>query len=244
MFRFIIIGAFGLCVGCAAKADPDIIDPWAKYNHPVFSGNRAVDEAMFEPVAKQYKKVTPEPVRTGLDNFLSNLRAPTDLLNNVLQGNSDGALATIGRFGINTTIGLAGIMDPAVDMGLQPHKEDFGQTLAVWGVGPGPYLVLPFFGPSNPRDATGLVVDVVTHPLFLVSYPGATIVQLSRFSANSLAQRTAAIELLDNLQVNSLDEYASYRSLYEQSRADAIHNGRLRLDALPDFDEFDEFDDE
>jgi len=240
MFRILFLVILTPVFGLSSCAKPDSNDPWASYNHPMFNSNLALDEAIFEPVAKGYEKITPDPVRTGINNALSNLRAPTDLMNNILQGHADGALATIARFGVNSTIGIGGIFDPAADMGIKAHQEDFGQTLAVWGVGSGPYLVLPFFGPSNPRDTTGLVFDAVTYPLFFMNYAGATIVQIGRVSVIAVDRRAGAIELLDNLQVNSLDEYASYRSLYEQSRSDAIHNGKLQLDNLPDFDEFDD----
>lgn len=222
---------------CSTRTDDD---PWAGYNHRMFNGNKVVDQAVFEPVAKGYQKATPEPFRGAINNALANLRAPTDLLNNVLQGKIGKAFSTTVRFGINSTIGVAGLFDPASDMGLTASPEDFGQTLAVWGVGSGSYLVLPFFGSSNSRDSVGLVVDAVTHPFFLVQYQGATIAQVSRFSVNSLGLRTEAIELIDNLDEHSLDEYAAYRSLYEQSRSNAIRDGAIDIDNLPDFDEFDD----
>ncbi|MBL4617273.1 MAG: VacJ family lipoprotein [Robiginitomaculum sp.] len=222
---------------CSTFAADDLL---AGYNHRMFNGNKAVDQAMFEPVAKGYRKITPQPVRGSINNALANLRAPTDLLNNILQGKIGAAVDTTVRFGINSTLGLAGLFDPATDMGITAKPEDFGQTLAVWGVESGSYLVLPFLGPSNGRDSVGLVVDVVTHPFFLVQYQGATIAQVSRFSINSLGLRTEAIELIDNLDENSLDEYAAYRSLYEQARDHAIRDGAIAIDDLPDFDEFDD----
>lgn len=225
-------------LGACSTLPPD--DPLSGYNHRMFNGNKAVDQAMFEPIAKGYHRATPEPVRGSVNNALANLRAPTDLLNNVLQGKIGAAVNTTVRFGINSTIGIAGLFDPATDMGIAAKPEDFGQTLAVWGVQSGPYVVLPFFGPSNSRDSVGLVVDVVTHPFFLVQYQGATIAQVSRFSVNSLGLRTEAIDLIDNLDENSLDEYAAYRSLYEQARDNAIRDGVIDIDDLPDFDEFDD----
>lgn len=237
----IIASTLLLALGLSACATGPQNDPWARYNQPMFAGNKAVDQAMFEPVAKSYLRTAPQPTRNGVHNVLANLRASTDVLNNLLQGKPGGSVNTVSRFVINSTIGVGGIFDPAAEeFGIVALPEDFGQTLAVWGVGSGPYAVLPFFGPSNVRDAVGLVVDVVSHPLYLLNYQGATVVQLSRFGVNALDVRTGAIDLIDNLDENSLDEYAAYRSLYEQSRASAIRDGALDVDNLPDFDEYDD----
>ncbi len=219
-------------------------DPWAGYNHAVFQGNERTDTVLIEPVARGYRAAVPEPARDGLHNFLSNLRAPTDLLNNTLQGQGGGAADTVVRFGINSTLGLGGLFDPASEVGIDAHREDFGQTLAVWGVGTGPYLILPFFGPSNARDTTGFVADIVTHPVSFLSYDHAILARMSRLGATGLDQRTRVLDLVENIRETSLDPYASMRSLYEQSRKDAIRNGELDVDDLANFDEFDEFDDD
>ncbi|PHR62686.1 MAG: VacJ family lipoprotein [Robiginitomaculum sp.] len=232
---FLIVGS-GLTA--CATASPD--DPLAGYNHAMFDANASVDTALIEPFVKGYRDVTPKPIRDGVHNVLDNLRAPTDLMNNVLQGKPGGAAQTLLRFVVNSTIGIAGLFDPATGMGIPLRTEDFGQTLAVWGAGNGTYVVLPFLGPSNVRDTAGLVVDVFSHPFAVVRYRGETIVQLTRFTVNGVDVRTNAIGLIDNLEENSLDLYAAYRSLYEQSRADAIRDGELDVDDLPDFDEFDD----
>ncbi len=232
---FLIVGS-GLTACTTTSSD----DPLAGYNHTMFDANAAVDQSLVEPFVKGYRDITPQPIRDGVHNVLDNLRAPTDLMNNVLQGKPDGAVQTVLRFVVNSTIGIAGLFDPATSMGIPLRTEDFGQTLAVWGAGNGAYVVLPFLGPSNVRDTTGLVVDVFSHPFAVVRYRGETLVQLTRFSVNAMDARTNAIDLIDNLQENSVDQYAAYRSLYEQSRADAIRDGELDVDDLPDFDEFDD----
>ncbi|VAW01823.1 Outer-membrane-phospholipid-binding lipoprotein MlaA [hydrothermal vent metagenome] len=239
--RIVFFGLlFPVLILSACATAPTDTDPLAGYNHSMFDANLNIDQAAFEPVAKGYRNRVAEGPRNGLHNVLNNVRAPTDFMNNVLQANPNGAATTFVRFTINSTLGLAGLFDPASNMGIPSYQEDFGQTLAVWGAGPGAYLVLPFLGPSNVRDTTGLVVDVLTHPFALISYEGAFIVQATNFSANSLDQRTRAIDLIEGLRENSVDEYAAYRSLYEQSRNNAIHNGALDVDDLPDFDEFDD----
>ncbi|MCF6292404.1 MAG: VacJ family lipoprotein, partial [Robiginitomaculum sp.] len=159
IFTIILLFPVFTLGACSTRATDD---PLSGYNHRMFNGNKAIDQAMFEPIAKGYRRATPEPIRGSVNNALANLRAPTDLLNNILQGKIGAAVNTTVRFGINSTIGVAGLFDTATDMGIAAKPEDFGQTLAVWGVGSGPYVVLPFFGSSNSRDSVGLVVDVVT----------------------------------------------------------------------------------
>ncbi|MBL4596960.1 MAG: VacJ family lipoprotein [Robiginitomaculum sp.] len=236
--RLALVCSLFVLTACASTAPAG--DPWAGYNRQMFDTNLSLDRSVLEPVAKGYRDTAPKPARDGLHNVLNNLRAPTDLFNNVLQGRPEAAFTTIIRFAVNSTIGIAGLFDPATDMGIPIYAEDFGQTLAVWGVGPGPYTVLPLLGPSNVRDTTGLIVDTFTHPFSVVRYDGSLIVQSTRFGTNSLDQRTRAIDLIDNLEETSVDQYAAYRSLYEQSRANAIRNGAVDVDELPDFEEFDD----
>ena len=161
---------------CATAPDPndkeavaeynEINDPLEPFNRAMFEFNRGLDTLVLRPVAAMYRGFVPPPVRELVSNFLSNLKTPVILLNDVLQGETDRAMNTLSRFAINTTVGVLGFGDPATDMGYPAHKEDFGQTLATWGVDGGPYLVLPILGPSNPRDAVGKVVDVITDPIW------------------------------------------------------------------------------
>ena len=136
-------------------------DPWEGMNRSIYKFNYGFDKYVFLPVVKAYEFILPDVVQTGIANFFHNLYEITNVYNNLLQGNAEGTVNSSFRIVFNTTIGLAGILDPATPMGYPKMKEDFGQTLGVWGVGPGPYLVLPFLGPSSLRDGIGTGVDAV-----------------------------------------------------------------------------------
>jgi len=150
-----------LLAGCATVAHPDPRDPWESYNRTMTQFNDGVDKAVIKPVATVYKEVLPTPVRTGVGNFFGNLGDAWSFVNNVLQAKPEGALHSFWRVVVNTTIGIGGLFDPASEMHLVRHREDFGQTLGRWGLASGPYLVLPFLGPSSVRDGTGLVGDPI-----------------------------------------------------------------------------------
>ena len=152
----------------------DDYDPWEGWNRGVYMFNYGFDRIVFLPLVKGYQFITPQPARTGITNFFNNLFEVRNFANNLLQGKIEGSVNTLFRFAFNTTLGLGGLLDPATDMGFPEWKEDFGQTLGVWGAGPGPYLVLPIAGPSSLRDTFGLVVDGVGESLwlnFLVNAP-------------------------------------------------------------------------
>jgi phospholipid-binding lipoprotein MlaA len=168
--------------------------------------------------------VAPE-IRTGVRNVLGNLRTPVILLNDLLQGEGYRAGETVGRFVLNTTLGVLGIFDVATDLGLPGHGEDFGQTLAHWGATEGPYLFIPVLGPSNPRDLTGAGVDAVSNPFTWITgntYFGAAT--NSRLVLQALDTREGLLEPLDALRAGSLDPYASLRSAYRQRRAAELTN--------------------
>ena len=150
--------------GATAEQD-NAHDPLEGFNRAMYTFNDKLDKYVLKPVAKGYHAVAPTPVRRSVANFFSNLHDPAVMLNNLLQGKPGQAASDLGRFMVNSTIGIFGLFDVSSKFGLPKHDEDFGQTLAVWGVGDGPYLVLPFFGPSNMRDAPALVVDWETYPL-------------------------------------------------------------------------------
>jgi len=144
-----------------------VYDPWEGFNKTMYKFNYGFDKYFFLPVVRGYEFITPAPVRKGVTNFFSNLYEVRNFGNNLLQGKAEGCVVTFFRFAVNTTLGLGGILDPASDMGFPQWKEDFGQTLGVWGAGAGPYLVLPIFGPSSLRDAGGLAVDTVGESLWV-----------------------------------------------------------------------------
>lgn len=225
-------------VGAGADADP-----WEGFNRKMFSVHNAIDGALLVPAAKAYRATTHKKQRKGIRNFLANLRTPLILVNDILQGEFKRASNTAGRFVINTTIGFGGMGDPAERMGIPQHNEDFGQTLAVWGVPSGPYLFLPLFGPSSIRDGTGAAMGLAADPAVWVRTDPARFFRYSRSGANALSIREPLIEPLQDIEANSLDYYASFRSFYLQSRKREIENGRTNFDDLPDIGDFEEFDD-
>lgn len=239
--RLFVALAFAIAVpllaGCATAPDPkdadaqaefrQINDPIEPANRIIFAFNRALDAAILKPLAKIYRDYTPKVFQDAVGNILANLRTPVVLANDVLQGESKRAGNTLARFAVNSTVGLGGIIDVASEMGLPRHAEDFGQTLAVWGVPEGPYLMLPLFGPSNPRDLVGLVADFVSDPLnWYAANTGQDFITYSRAGTTGVDARASHMKELDDLERTSLDYYAAIRSLYRQRRADEIGNGR------------------
>lgn len=226
----------------AEPANGDMQDPWEGFNRRMFAVNDAVDGALIVPAARAYRAVTVKKQRKGIRNFLANARTPVILVNDLLQGEFKRAGTTMGRFVVNTTIGFGGMGDPAERMGLEQHSEDFGQTLAVWGAPSGPYLVLPFFGPSTLRDGFGAGVDTAIDPLIWVRTDAASLTRYTRAGVTALSVREPLIEPLAQIEENSLDFYSSVRSFYIQSRQREIANGRTTFEDLPDIGEFEEFD--
>jgi len=220
-----------------AHAQEAVADPWEGVNRDMFAVHEAVDGAVLEPVARGYRAVTPRPLRQGVLNFLRNLRSPVILANDLLQGEVKRAGATTGRFLINSTIGLAGVLDPATGMGLERHDEDFGQTLAVWGVAPGPYIFVPLLGPTSVRDAAGSAIDLVFDPFTWAQGDDIDAWRVSRTVVTGLAAREQVIETVDDIRANSVDPYASIRTSYSLLRESAIQNGRTDVQDLPDFDD-------
>ncbi len=212
----------------AAEAEyAEINDPLEPANRTIFAVNRALDDAVLKPVARAYRDGVPRWVRARIDDALDNLRAPIVFLNDVLQGEGTRALTTLTRFVVNSTAGLGGLNDIAADLGLEKHREDFGQTLAVWGFGEGPYLMLPLFGPSNPRDAIGRAVDFLVDPFnrWAVN-SNREEAAISRAAVAGVHLRAEILDVTDDLEKTSLDFYAAVRSLYRQRRADDIGNGK------------------
>ena len=207
-----------------SKVEDEIYDPLEPINRAIFNFNNVADRVILEPVAKGYKKL-PSPVQSGLSNFLSNLRAPLVVVNQLLQGQGGNAAQSTGRFIVNSTIGLFGIIDVAEKIGLEEKEEDFGQTLATWGVGDGLYIVLPLFGPSNLRDTTGMLLTMATDPInaYAVTEGDAWLVP-TRTAANAVDQRSKIIDEVNALRNNSVDYYAAVRSSYYQNRKAAIAN--------------------
>jgi phospholipid-binding lipoprotein MlaA len=220
--------------GCASvpndpeerKAYYETNDPIEPVNRAIFSFNQGLDAVILKPVASVYKQVLPQILQDGIRNFLNNLRTPLILANNLLQGDIDGAHQTIARFTTNSILGIGGFGDPAGDLGVKYRSEDLGQTLGVWGMGEGPYLMLPIFGPSNPRDLIGLVVESVADPIDIwADNTDRDAIPISRLLLRGIDRRAGNLKTIDELEKSSLDFYATVRSLYRQVRADEIRNG-------------------
>lgn len=204
------------------------IDPLEPLNRAFFALNEAVDAALLLPLARVYRAVLPKPVRDSLRNFTRNLSAPLVLANDILQGEGRRAEITLGRFVVNTTLGLGGLFDPAREMGLAHHGEDFGQTLGAWGAGPGIYLVLPLLGPSTLRDGLGRAADVFMDPLHYVGAANgdARRILLGLRGGEFVDARERLIEPMEELRKDpfALDHYTLIRSIYLQHRKNAILN--------------------
>lgn len=220
--------------GCATRpTDPEdraiyqeTNDPFEPMNRAVFWFNERLDIVFLRPVSIGYRKVVPRGVRAGVGNFLDNLESPVILMNELLQGEWQMAQDTVGRFMANTILGLGGLIDIASGAGIPKHDEDFGQTLAVWGVESGPYLVLPVLGSSNFRDGLGLTVDGVADPFGLLAEDDyEDDIFIARGSIQTVDWRANNLETIDDLRRSSLDFYAAVRSAYRQQRAAAIRNG-------------------
>ena len=204
--------------------EDEIYDPLEKANRAIFSFNNFADKIILEPVAKGYKKL-PSPLQSGISNFLSNLKLPLVVVNQLLQGQGKNAAESTGRFFVNSTAGILGLIDVADKIGLEQKEEDFGQTLATWGVGDGFYIVLPLFGPSNIRDTTGMVMTMVTDPINAYAVrEGEGWLVPTRTGANAIDQRSKIIDEVNALRNNSVDYYAAVRSSYYQNRKAAIQN--------------------
>lgn len=214
-------------VGCANSRDMNNQystdysnnDPLETVNRAIFSFNDTVDTFVIKPIAQGYRAIVPVPVRDAVRNFLRNLKSPINFANQVLQGDLTGAGTVATRFVVNSTIGVAGLMDVGENFGLEHEEEDFGQTLAVWGVPQGPYVVVPLLGPSNPRDIVGLVVDTIADPLNIYAEEHDKMwITYTRAGLTVIDNRARLIDPMDDLKRNSLDYYATIRSVYTQFR--------------------------
>lgn len=233
--RGLALGAALMLAACATPPEDDPIamaeyeaanDPFEPLNRQVFEINMFLDRILLKPVAQAYVWLFPIELRDAIHNIITNADEPVNFANALLQGNMERAGTALGRVAINTTLGVGGMIDVASDLGLQPVEEDFGQTLAVWGVESGPYLVLPLFGPATVRDGFGRVGDFFFDPLTYVlwntdkEYIGPSILVTT-----AIDLRSRNLDTLDEIERTSIDFYATIRSLYQQRREDLINNG-------------------
>ena len=197
----------------------------------IFKFNLAFDDYVLEPIAKGYSKL-PSPIRTGTGNFTSNISTLLSIPNSLLQGNLKQVGHASGSFIVNTTVGILGFLNPAERLGLKPHKEDVGQTLGAYGVGPGCYFVLPILGPTTVRDSVGLIADTFVDPFAqitlreneLLGVSGNKLDYYSLKGANAVDFRSDNLTSFESLEKNSIDLYSSYKSIYLQDRENKIEN--------------------
>jgi phospholipid-binding lipoprotein MlaA len=207
-------------------------DPWESWNRGVYKVNDALDRSIAKPVARGYVRVVPKPIRTGVNNFFDNLETPTVMINDALQGKFLASLNDLGRFLLNSTVGLAGLLDPATPAGLNHNNEDFGQTLGHWGVHPGPFVELPLLGPSDIRDASGKLVDTYTNPR---AYIRNKYIKYGLYLPALVNARVNLLPLDETLQ-HVYDPYAFVRDAYLQRRAYLVSDGKVSEEPLVDPD--------
>jgi phospholipid-binding lipoprotein MlaA len=235
---FAVIAVLLMSAGCATtpgrtKGD----DPWQGMNRGIYKFNDTVDRAALKPVAKGYRKITPHWLRAGIGNFFSNLTYPATIANQLLQGKLKMGTRDTGRFLVNSTIGIGGLLDVATRLGLQANDEDFGQTLAVWGVGSGPYVTLPFFGPSSLRDAPSRIFDYFLGPLVYLDVPWQT--EWGLRALDIVHMRSELLPLDPTLQ-KAFDPYAFIRDAWVQKREFEIYDGNPPPDEPENFMEEDD----
>jgi len=220
---FLILTIAATTAGCASVNGPSPDhDPFESYNRAMFSFNDAVDENVLKPVAAAYRDYVPSPIQSGVSNFFSNLDDILVVLNDLLQGKFSQARDDSLRFLFNTFFGVFGIFDVASHMELPKHNEDFGQTLGAWGVSDGPYLVLPFLGPSSVRDTAGLLVDSQADPIYGISDEEARYATIALKAVNTRAELLGASKVLDQA---AFDRYAFLRDAYLQRRKHLVYDG-------------------
>ena len=238
----LILGLFcaGLTACASAPPTPAMLaanDPYEADNRDMMVFNSKVDRYFVVPTVGVYFILVPDGGRTAVHHFLNNLTLPTTFVNDMLQGETQRGRYTLERFVINSTLGLAGFFDPASSrFSIPAHGEDFGQTLATtFGAKEGPYLILPFLGPSNPRDATGLAVDVAIDPTNFIPFKQHIWWSAGREFFTLLDLKGQTYQTVQGIQRSSVDYYSSLRSLYRQMRNEQIRNGRKSGEDLPDF---------
>jgi phospholipid-binding lipoprotein MlaA len=212
-----------LASGCATTTSNNPRDPWESYNRPVYEFNETVDRAVLKPVAQGYVKVVPGFARTGVNNFFGNINDLSTGLNNFLQGKPAQGASDLGRLVVNSVIGIFGLFDVATPMGLEKHNEDFGQTLGVWGVPPGPYFVIPLFGPSTARDAPARIVD----PQYAWGrYVDKNVAEWLLPVTDIIRTRANLLQAERVLDDAAIDRYSFLRDAWLQRRQSQVYDGR------------------
>ncbi len=223
LMRFGVLLCALMLNGCATNIQANPKDPWESMNRKIFEINDSVDQAVVRPVAIVYKDYAPDLAQKGINNFFGNLRDLWSAVNSAFQLKPGQTAELTGRVLVNTTVGVLGLFDPASRLDLNKHREDFGKTLGYWGLPSGPYLVLPFFGPSTLRDASGFVVDVELNPTFhnIRDVP----LRNGLYVINAVDVRKGLLGLEDNLNAIAFDKYSFIRDAYLQRRQYEIYDG-------------------
>lgn len=231
MRRFGALAALSAAVllgGCATtlndvRGGPGAkLDPWENWNRKVFAFNEGLDEHVLKPVATVYSNVVPQPVRRGVDNFFGNFADAWSAVNNFLQGKGTAGVYDVMRVGTNTVFGILGLLDVATELGLEKTREDFGQTLGVWGMGTGAYIVWPVLGPSSVRDSIGLPMDIAASPSTVINDGTARYSLTALQIVNTRSNLLGATRVLDDI---ALDKYNFIRDAYLQRRRSLVFDG-------------------
>jgi len=223
--------------GCASLPAGQVYDPGEKINRASYGFNHAVDKLILSPLSKGYVAVTPKPVRTVVSNFFDNSRYIGTVLNDFLQAKGKQGIADLGRFLVNSTLGVAGLFDPASAMGLEKHQEDFGQTLAVWGAPAGAYLVLPILGPDTIRNTPDLAISTLTDGLFYAGFFLTSPVMIPLSILAAVNQRSRASSAIRFVNESALDPYVFTREAWMQHRSFLIYDGHPPEPAYDDFED-------
>jgi phospholipid-binding lipoprotein MlaA len=226
LVAILFTAALSACVTLPPNTPKNPQDPWESWNRGVYKFNDVLDRGFAKPVARTYVRFVPSPIRTGVTNFFDNLNTPTVMINDALQGKFLASLNDLGRFLLNSTLGLAGLLDPATSAGLAHNNEDFGQTLGHWGVHAGPFIELPLLGPSDLRDGPSRLVDTYTNPR---AYIKNDPVKWGLYGLDLVDRRASLLSLDDTLK-NVYDPYAFVRNAYLQRRAYLISDGKISDD--------------
>ena len=226
----VLVIACGLTGGCASGPKQKSADPFEPVNRFIYGFNEGVDMAVVEPTAKLYRFVLPTFVRSSIGNAFSNVTEIRNVLNNALQGKLGDAYASAGRFTINSTIGVLGLFDVATEAGIEKREEDFGQTLGRWGVPDGPFMMLPFFGPSALRDTLGWGVDIYSDPL---TYVNPVRARNQIWTWRTVQRRSELLDAKKIIDAAALDEYQFVRDGYLQRRRNLVYDGKPPPDKDP-----------
>ena len=237
----IIVMVVAGCASRGAAERPPDPDPFEPVNRAIFKFNDFGDKYVLRPLAVGYEWVTPQVIRTGIRNFFDNLGTPVDFVNAFLQGKVRQGFSGIGRMALNTTVGLAGFLDPATDIGMEKYDEDFGQTLGVWSVPEGPYIVVPFFGPRTIRSGAGNLVDIQYAPQFNHLFSSSVQTKINIFWFIEL--RSTILSFDEEIN-RAFDKYSFIRDSYLQNRRFLMYDGNLPDDDLFLEEEFEDFDDD